>query len=261
MKTVCSVLPWEREAPQARVFRRVSKWSKSNDTTESGWHQLPLKWDSCSAGASVREMLAPSIASRVMISGMTHLPRIVLASFLLVAAAQACNFHTEPAALTQLYRSQGWKLPEISGAVSPPIRFEESYPKYWQGPTAPIPGLTARVIHHESSEGKPNVFEIRRQEYEQEGKHRVMSSQYAEFDRWIYRYDVDGKVVAYTFRLTPVEGHWIKGKWITDDMAACDFNATFVDDKGDGVFRILVSGGLTPDLVPQWALDRRQIPN
>lgn len=80
-----------------------------------------------------------------------------------------------------------------------------------------------------------------------------MPQQYVEFDRWVYRYDVDGKVVGYTFGLTPVEGHWIKGKWTTDSMAACDFNATFVDDKGDGVFRILLSGRLTPELVPRWA--------
>jgi hypothetical protein len=191
-----------------------------------------------------------------MICHMTNAPKIVFASLLLVAAAHACDFYTEPAALTQLYRSQGWKLPEINGTVSPPIRFEQSYPKYWQGITTPIPGVTARVVLHESSESSPNVFEIPRQEYEQDGKHRVMPSQHAEFDRWVYRYDVDGKVVAYTFRLNPVEGHWVKGKWTTDNMAACDFSATFVDDKGDGVFRILLPGQLTPEFVPQWARRR-----
>ena len=199
-----------------------------------------------------------------MIPGMTHLPRIVLASFLLVSAAQACDFHTEPAALTQFYRSQGWKLPEIAeDKLSAPINFQGSFPRDWWKRTSlpmlgPIPGLTIRIITHQGSESNPNVFEIPRQEYGQDGEHRVMSSQSMAFDHWIYRYDVDGKVVAYNFRLTPVEGHWAKGKWIEDAEAACEFNATFVDDKGDGVFRILLPGVLTPDLVPQWALDRRR---
>jgi hypothetical protein len=34
MKTVVFVLPSEREAPHARVFHRILKWSKSHDTTE-----------------------------------------------------------------------------------------------------------------------------------------------------------------------------------------------------------------------------------
>jgi hypothetical protein len=44
MKTVVFGFSSEREAPHARVFRRVSKWSKSHDTTELCWHQLALEW-------------------------------------------------------------------------------------------------------------------------------------------------------------------------------------------------------------------------
>jgi hypothetical protein len=51
-----------------------------------------------------------------------------------------------------------------------------------------------------------------------------------------------------------------KWKWKIDDEAACIFFATFVDDKGDGVFRQLIRGALAPDLVPAWALDRNRNP-
>ncbi len=183
--------------------------------------------------------------------------RLVFASCLLLAAAHACDFKTEPAAGTQFYRSQGWKLPDIGGArVSAPIIFQGSLPKdWWRGPlpAGPMPGLTVRMIIRDPSEGNPNLFEIPRQEYQQDGKHRVMSSQHVAFDHWVYRYDMEGRVVAYTFKLTPAEGRWMNGKWITEGDVACDFIVTFVDDAGDGVFRLLLPGALTPDLVPQWA--------
>jgi hypothetical protein len=195
---------------------------------------------------------------------MNRLLNIVLASLFLIGVAHACDFKTEPAALRQFFRSEGWVLPEISsGKVSAPIVFR-GYPKdWWKGPLpfGPIPGLTVRMITRDPSEANLNLFEIPRQEYEQDDKHRMMSSQYLAFDHQVYRYEVEGKVVAYTFRLTPTEGHWNEGKWISEGEVACDFIATFVDNAGDGVFRVLLPGALTPDLVPRWALDRQRISN
>lgn len=196
---------------------------------------------------------------------MTNILRIVLASCMMITAAHACDFNTEPAGLARFYRSEGWKLPEISnGKVSAPIVFRE-YPKSGKGlpfpVLGPIPGLTIRMVIRDATDRSPNLFQIPRQEYELNGKHRVMLSQNMLFDHWVYRYEANGQIVAYNFRLTPVEGHWTDGKWIEDAEAGCEFNATFVDDRGDGVFRILLLGVLTPDLVPQWALDRHSISN
>ena len=63
------------------------------------------------------------------------------------------------------------------------------------------------------------------------------------------RYDLDGKVFAYSYGLIPVHAHK-NGKSKMDDEAACIFFATFVAVKGDGIFRELVRGGFAPDLVP-----------
>jgi hypothetical protein len=45
----------------------------------------------------------------------------------------------------------------------------------------------------------------------------------------------------------------VNGKWDVESELGCIFTATFIDDKGDGVFRILVPGGLTAGLIPHWA--------
>jgi hypothetical protein len=59
--------------------------------------------------------------------------------------------------------------------------------------------------------------------------------------RWkLYRH-----VVAYSYTLIPVAAHRAGGKWVVDSEAACVFTATFIDDKGDGVFRVLVPVALT----------------
>ena len=69
----------------------------------------------------------------------------------------------------------------------------------------------------------------------------------------IARISFGGKVVAYSYGLIPVSARRSNGHWVIQDEMACVFTATFIDDKGDGVFRILSRGPLTPDLVPLWA--------
>ena len=68
------------------------------------------------------------------------------------------------------------------------------------------------------------------------------------------RYEIGGKVVAYTFRLIPVAAHRGGGQWVIDAEAGCVFHATYVDDKGDGKFRLLVPEEMTIDLIPAWAM-------
>lgn len=195
-----------------------------------------------------------------MIGRVKGLPTIVMASLLLVVAAQACDFKIESAALSHFYRSEGWRIPALErGKLSAPISFPASY-SHWKFGAVPIPGLTVRVILFESSDSDATefgLFEMPRQEFEQDGKRRIMPLQYMGVTRWVYRYDVDGKVIAYTFGFSPVEAHRVGDKLEIDGEVGCVFDATFIDDKGDGVFRILSPGDLTPDSVPQWALDRR----
>ena len=67
------------------------------------------------------------------------------------------------------------------------------------------------------------------------------------------RIEMHGRVAAYSFGLVPVEAHRKGGKWVIDSTAACIFYATFIDDKGDGVFRVLVPAPFTAEVVPGWA--------
>jgi hypothetical protein len=72
----------------------------------------------------------------------------------------------------------------------------------------------------------------------------------------IVRWDVGERAVAYSYGLIPVVAYRKNGKWVIASEAACIFDATFIDDKGDGIFRVLVRGELTSDLVPLWAKPR-----
>jgi hypothetical protein len=75
---------------------------------------------------------ASAIDGRVIICSVRQLASLVVASCLLVAAAHACDFKTEPAGVMQFYRSQGWKMPDVTnGKISAPIVFQEPYPKDW----------------------------------------------------------------------------------------------------------------------------------
>ena len=69
----------------------------------------------------------------------------------------------------------------------------------------------------------------------------------------IIRWEVGKHVVAYSYGLIPVVAHRHNGKWIVENELGCIFYATFIDDKGDGVFRVLVPASLTADLIPSWA--------
>lgn len=182
-----------------------------------------------------------------------------LASFLSVGVVQACDFQTKPAAVHQYYRSDGWMLPPVErGKLTAPVTSSGPGPSSAALKFGPglVPGLTTRVIIHDATAVEPNIFEIPQQDFEQDGKRGIMSSQLMAIDSMIWRYDVDGAVVAYTVGLTPIDAHREKGKWKIDSEVACTFYATFVDDSGDGVFRLLIPGWMKPDLIPQWALKR-----
>jgi hypothetical protein len=186
--------------------------------------------------------------------------RIVFASFLLGAVAHSCDFKIEPSAVRTLYRNDGWALPPLDrlGKFSAPVK--------WNGPMAPetllkfrpgpLSNLTSRFfVYDKTDPDDAGVVEIPQQAFDQDGKQRVMSSQLMVLQD-IWRYDLDRRVVAYTVGLTPVEAHRVNGKWKIDGELGCIFYGTFVDDQGDGVFRLLAPGWMKPDLIPQWALKR-----
>lgn len=69
----------------------------------------------------------------------------------------------------------------------------------------------------------------------------------------VVHWEINGKSVAYSYGLIPVTAHEVNGKSIIDSELSCIFTATYIDDRGDGVFRVLVPGRFTPDLIPDWA--------
>jgi hypothetical protein len=64
---------------------------------------------------------------------------------------------------------------------------------------------------------------------------------------------MDSHIIAYSYSLIPVTAHRVHGQWKVESELMCIFTATFIDDKGDWVFRALVPGPLTADFVPSWA--------
>ena len=190
--------------------------------------------------------------------------RLILAVTLVCSGlAYACDFQIDPAAAVRFYRTDGWVLPPIErGKLTNPVIVEgpgQSAVAWKLGP-GPIQGLTTRVVIHEGSEAEPNLFDIPRQEFERNGKRQILAAQMMVMDHWTWRYDIDGKVVAYTVGLTPVFGHRENGKWKTESEVGCIFYATFVDDRGDGVFRLLAPGWMVPELIPGWVKDSKKSP-
>ena len=192
---------------------------------------------------------------------MKALCSVIIPVFLALGTASACDFQTEAAAARILYRSDGWILPGLSGgrlSAPAPLATIPEGPGGRRSSPAPVPGLTLRIIIHND---ESNVLQFPRQVFEQEGKPRAMRQQAMLLERgWIYRYDAGGHIVAYTYGLTPVVATKVDGKWKIEDEVGCVFFATFVDDKGDGVFRQLIPGAMTPDLIPQWALEQKKQP-
>jgi len=158
----------------------------------------------------------------------------------------ACEFEYSPAAIPQFYRAEGWTLP---GARDFNPR---ATAQIYGGPIhGPIPGATARRLQHDEY---PYIIEFPAQEFVLDGARKRMHSMQVKAS--IVRWDVGERVVAYSYRLIPVVAYRKNGKWVIASEAACIFDATFIDDKGDGVFRVLVRGALTPGLVPHWAKPR-----
>lgn len=183
---------------------------------------------------------------------MKQTRRILVFLLLLAGVAFACDFKIDPVAKRRFYRLDGWTLPDLEGGrLSAPVLYGVPL-KFGPGP---ISGLTTRRVVLEGGA----VFEIPKQEFQLDGKRQVMSSQVMVL-QGIWRYDLDGKVVAYTVGLTPAVAHRENGKWKVDAEVGCIFYGTFIDDNADGIFPTLTPGWMMPELVPAWAQTTKKDP-
>lgn len=169
---------------------------------------------------------------------------------LLVAAvcgASACGFKFDPAALPQYYRAEGWFLPGVED-YDPTAKVAVAGLPQLGKVLGVVPNAKAILLPHAS----PYVVQMPDQLFTLNGKRQRMRSVLA--IAVLVRWAISGHTVAYSYSLVPVtEAHQENGKWIVQGESACLFEATFIDDRGDGVFRLLVPGPLTPEKIPQWA--------
>jgi hypothetical protein len=144
------------------------------------------------------------------------------------------------------YRAEGWKLPGVADAVDPAVTHIYPPPALW----GQVPGAVAQLLQHEY----PYIIEFPAQDFEFNGARKRLRRLVTKAT--IVRWKVGEQVVAYSYNLIPLEAHRKRGRWVVEAEMGCIFPATFIDDRGDGVFRLLVQRGLTPDLLPDWAKRR-----
>jgi hypothetical protein len=158
------------------------------------------------------------------------------------ARAGACQLEYDPIFIPSYYRAEGWTLPgttDFNPAATP--RLSEL------PPLKPVPGAVAELLPHDEY---PYIIEFPAQDFVLNGARQKMRP--AQVKAGIVRWKVDGHIIAYSYGLIPVTARRVNGKWEVQSELGCIFAATFIDDKGDGVFRVLVPGALTADLIPRW---------
>jgi hypothetical protein len=110
----------------------------------------------------------------------------------------------------------------------------------------------AQLLPHDED---PYIIEFPAQEFVLNGARQKMRP--LQVKATIVRWKIGEQVIACSYGLSPVTAHRVSRKWKIESEWACIFTATFIDDTGDGVFRVLVLGGLREDLVPRWAKSPR----
>ena len=157
-------------------------------------------------------------------------------------AASACGFQFDPVGDIRYLRSQGWQLPGTAD-------FDPSAPVKYLGlyPVRKVVGAKASALPHYED---PYIVEFSAQEFQVDGARKRMRP--AVVRAAIIRWEMNGKTFAYSYGLVPLSAHRIKEKWVVDGEAGCSFDVTFIDDRGDGVFRVLVPTSMREDLVPDW---------
>lgn len=165
---------------------------------------------------------------------------VMSAVALLVAVAVGCTFKFAPVEVPHYYRAEGWFVP---GTEDVPSAIPDLH---LLPPSGNVPGATAYVMRHES----PYIVQFPPQVFMLNGTRQKMDGVFARAA--VIRIEMNGRVVAYSYGLVPVSAHKKQGKWVIDSAAACIFYATFIDDKGDGIFRDLIPAPFNANVVPSW---------
>jgi hypothetical protein len=168
---------------------------------------------------------------------MQRLPLIFLA-LVLSPLASACDLKYGPAASMQFVRPEGWKLPGVQSStrLNPGHAFLSS----------DVPGVTAALLRDRSS----YIAEFPAQVFLLNGTRQRLQAFTAKAT--VLRFQVNGRTFAYGYSLVPVLAHRSHGRWIVDGELACVFDITFIDDRGDGAFRVLTHNRLSPEMIPAW---------
>jgi hypothetical protein len=160
------------------------------------------------------------------------------------AGSTGCRFNYDPVSAPQYYREEGWTLPgtkDFNPSAQPNLGL---VPRVYH-----IPDVVNELLTHNEYS---YVVEFPAQLFTLGGIPERMRQLVAKAA--IVRFKVRGRVIAYSYGLAPISArHKADGLRVVEGEGGCMFEATFIDDKGDGVFRILVPGPLTNELVPAWA--------
>ena len=158
-------------------------------------------------------------------------------------ALRACDFQYNPASVANYYRVEGWTLPGTTDFNPRATARISETPALRE-----IPGAVAQLLPHDDY---PYIVEFPSQEFVLNGSRKRMRP--TQVKATIVRWKVEGKVVAYSYSLIPVVAHQVNGQWKIKSEVGCIFTATFIDDRGDGVFRVLVPSAFSTELIPLWA--------
>jgi hypothetical protein len=162
---------------------------------------------------------------------------LVLVTLMVGPLAAACELKYSPADSMKLIRPEGWQLPGVMGAS--PAKAEPYH--------APdLPGVEVTVLR----DRKSFIAQFPEQLFLLDGARQHLQPFLAKAT--VLRFQVQGKTFAYGYSLIPVRAHKKNGRWIVDGEQKCIFGITFIDDRGDGVFRVLARNWLTPELIPEW---------
>jgi hypothetical protein len=179
---------------------------------------------------------------------MKSLALVVTAVCILNSGLVACDFRYNPAATPRYYREQGWMLPGIHDGSSHGKAIEYGIP-----PLSPVlksfPGAKAILIPRDRDH---YVISFPEQVFSLGTDRKRMEPLLAK--AVIIRWEINGKIVAYSYSLIPIKKAFKRhGDWVYEGELACIFYGTFIDEKGDGVFRTLVPDTLRPEYIPLWA--------
>lgn len=155
-----------------------------------------------------------------------------------------CHFEAVPVAASVWYRSTGWNMPGVnyhprslkprSDIVFMPVTVKD------EGMRPGLPdGVTVSATVSPFSAHFPEAV------FAENGISKKMLARTVDV-KVIYRWEIHGRPYAYSYTLIPRD-------------LLCFFTVDFMDDKGDGIFRVMTSPGhaaitlRAPPPVPEWA--------